>query len=599
MAQLQSSLIRRSFPVSQTKKGMTKRKRKAFILMLLTTFILIGVVGSRLFYLQIMQGQYYSQLAEQNRVRLISTSEERGRILDRKGRILAGSKLSYSVVLQPKAHQPAEWNSIFSRLSKILGISTEKLEQYLQQAGYRSLQPIVVERGINAAEMTRIREQLSNFQGVEVRPTLMRDYPNGTLAAHVLGYVGEIDAQTMKARQNQGYHFGDLIGKAGIEAAYEPQLRGQQGGQQVEVNGLGQIIRKLADKPAQPGQDVQLTIDLDLQKAAEAALGDRIGAIVALDPNNGEVLAMVSHPDFNPNLFVKQISPQAWQQLQAKQFPFVNRALQGYPPASTFKVITTIAALESSKYSPNTVLNTYPYLSAGGSQIWESNKVGFGSIGFIDALAWSSNTFFAQVAIGTEAKPLLEWAKRFGFGASTGIELAAEEAHGLVPDPAWKQKQLKEGWYVGDTINTAIGQGMLLATPLQVAVMFAAVRNGGYRIQPSLVKQRQSQNQRNSLNLKPETLRVLQQGLRSVVVKGTGQALNVSTLPSVSGKSGTAEDPPRPTHAWFGAYAPSDVPEIVVVAFAENAGGGGGAIAAPMIRQVIEAYFNVKQPNTG
>ncbi|MER3435630.1 MAG: hypothetical protein C4288_20110 [Leptolyngbya sp. ERB_1_1] len=181
----------------------------------------------------------------------------------------------------------------------------------------------------------------------------------------------------------------------------------------------------------------------------------------------------------------------------------------------------------------------------------------------------------------TEAKPMLNWAKRFGFGEPTGIELVAEEAHGLVPEPAWKQKQLKEGWYVGDTINTAIRQGMLQATPFQVAVMFAAVGNGIYHVQPSVVKQRQAQNQRNSLNLKPKTLRVLQQGLRSVVVKGTGQALNSFTLPSVSGKSWTAEDPPRPTHAWFGA----------------NAGGGGGEIAAPMIRDVMTAYFKAKQPN--
>ncbi|BAU15941.1 penicillin-binding protein 2 (plasmid) [Leptolyngbya sp. NIES-3755] len=600
MTRFQLSSVRRfRFAAPSVKKGIAKRK-KAFILMLLTALLLLGGLGGRLFYLQVIQGKYYFQLAEQNRIRLISTSEERGKILDRKGRILAGSKLSYSVVLQPIAHQPAEWNSILSRLSKILGISTANLENYLKQSGYRSRQPIVVKRGINVAEVTRIKEQLSGFQGVEVRPALMRDYPHKTLAAHVLGYVGEIDAETMRSRQGQDYHFGDLVGKAGIEAVYESQLRGQQGGQQVEINGLGQIVRKLADKPAQPGQDVQLTIDLDLQKAAEDALGDRTGAIVALNPSNGEVLAMASRPGFDPNLFVKQISSQAWQQLQAKQFPFLNRALQAYPPASTFKIVTTTAALESGKYTPNTVLGTYPYLSTGGGQIWESNRAGFGQVGFVDALAWSSNTFFAQVAIGTEAKPLLDWAKRFGFGETTGIEVSNEEAHGLVPDPDWKQKQLKEGWYVGDTINTAIGQGMLQATPLQIAVMFSAVGNGGYRVKPSLVKKSQVipvQNQGNALNLKPETLRVLQAGLRSVVSKGTGQALNESTLPSVSGKSGTAEDPPRPNHAWFGAYAPSDNPKIVVVAFAENSGGGGGAIAAPMIRQVMDVYFKTKQPN--
>ena len=570
--------------------------------MLLTALILLGGLGGRLFYVQIVQGKYYAQLAQENRVRLITTREERGRIVDRQGRILAGSKLSYSIALQPSAHQPTEWTTILSRLSKILDIPTADLQNRLNQATNRSQWAVVVKRGINAAQVTQIKEQLSSFQGVEVRQDLMRHYPNGTLAAHVLGYVGEIDAETMKARQGQEYHFGDLLGKAGIEAVYESQLRGQQGGQQVEVNGVGQIIRKLADKPAQPGQEIQLTLDLELQKAAEVALGDRIGAIVALNPMTGEVLAMASRPDFDPNLFTKQISSQAWQQLQAKQFPFVNRALQAYPPASTFKIITTIAALESSKYRANTVLDTYPYLSIGGSQIWESNRSGFGRVGFVDALAWSSNTFFSQVAVGIGATPILDWAKRFGLGQNTGIELSAEEAHGFVPSPDWKQKQLKEGWYVGDTINTSIGQGMMQVTPLQAAIMFAAVGNGGYRVQPFLVKKNPAisvRQQKKSLNLKPETLRVLQAGLRSVVSKGTGQALNETRLPPVSGKSGTAEDPPRPTHAWFGAYAPSDKPEIVVVAFAENAGGGGGAIAAPMVRQVMETYFKTKQSDTG
>lgn len=585
---------------SRGQKTTIQRKRKAMILMLLTALILLGGLGGRLFYVQVVQGKYYAQLAQENRVRLITTREERGRIVDRQGRILAGSKLSYSIALQPSAHQPTEWTTILSRLSKILDIPTVDLQNRLDQATNRSQWAIVVKRGINAAQVTQIKEQLSNFQGVEVRQDLMRHYPNGTLAAHVLGYVGEIDAETMKARQSQEYHFGDLIGKAGIESVYESQLRGQQGGQQVEVNGVGQIIKKLADKPAQPGQEIQLTLDLELQKAAEVALGDRIGAIVALNPMTGEVLAMASRPDFDPNLFTKQISSQTWQQLQAKQFPFVNRALQAYPPASTFKIITTIAALESGKYNSDTVLDTYPFLSIGGSQIWESNRSGFGQVGFVDALAWSSNTFFSQVAVGTGATPILDWAKRFGLGQNTGIELSAEEAHGFVPDPDWKQKQLKEGWYIGDTINTSIGQGMMQVTPLQAAVMFAAVGNGGYRVQPFLVKKNSgisAQPQKSSLNLKPETLRVLQAGLRSVVSKGTGQALNETTLPSVSGKSGTAEDPPRPTHAWFGAYAPSDKPEIVVVAFAENAGGGGGAIAAPMICQVMNAYFNPNQSN--
>ena len=254
---------------------------------------------------------------------------------------------------------------------------------------------------------------------------------------------------------------------------------------------------------------------------------------------------------------------------------------------------TTAAAIESGKYSADTVLPTYPYIQAGGIQFWDWNRAGFGPQGFSGALKWSSDTFFYQIAMGIQGPTLIEWTRRFGFGRKTGIELSNEEAAGLVPDDAWKRKELNEGWFLGDSINMSIGQGFLQATPLQVAVMFAVPANGGYLVKPHVLKDNEpSRNWRQSLDLEPETLDVIRQGLRDVVDGGTGDALNVSNLPLVAGKSGTAEDPPRPSHTWFGAYAPLDKPEIVVVAFGENSGSGGGAFAAPKVRQVLEAYFN-------
>ncbi len=383
----------------------------------------------------------------------------------------------------------------------------------------------------------------------------------------------------------------------GVERAFEDQLRGEWGGQQVEVDGTGQVIKILGEKPSHAGQNIKLTLDLDLQKAAETALGNRKGAIVALDPNTGAVLAMVSHPAFDPNLFSTHITNTQWQHLQSADHPFINRGMQGYPPASTFKVVTTTAGIESGKFSPDTVLGTYPSITVGGIEFADWNHAGFGPLGFVGALSFSSDTFFYQIGMGVGGPTLIQTTRRFGFGRKTGIELAREESAGLVPDEPWKLKELKDGWYMGDTVNMSIGQGYLQVTPLQLAVMFAVPANGGYLVTPHLLMDEEvTRSWRESLNLKPETLQVLRQGLRAVVTDGTGTVLNVSTVPPVAGKSGTAEDNNRENHTWFGAYAPADKPRIVVVAFGENSGGHGGSVAGPMVLQVLNTYFNHKQP---
>lgn len=335
---------------------------------------------------------------------------------------------------------------------------------------------------------------------------------------------------------------------------------------------------------------------MDLQKAAEAALGDRKGAIVAIDPRNGAVLAMVSRPAFDPNLFSTRITDAQWKQLQSEDHPFVNRALQAFQPASTFKIVTTTAGLESGKFSPDSVLPTYPSITIGGVEFNDWNRAGFGALDFPGAIAWSSDTFFYQVGMTIGDQILIDWTRRFGFGRKTGIELATEEAPGLVPDDAWKREEVKEGWFLGDTVNMSIGQGYLLTTPLQVAMMFSVPANGGYRVKPHLLKDHEeSQNWRDSLNLSPTTIQKLRDGLRGVVTYGTGTAVDDPNLPAIAGKSGTSEDVGGGSDTWFGAYAPADNPEIVVVAFAEKSGGGGGSVGAPMVRQVLQVYFKLKK----
>ncbi len=568
---------------------------QALVLMLGITLLLFGGLGSRLAYLQLLEGERNHKLAENNRIRLIPKQPERGKVLDRKGRILAGSRLSHAVFLWPLARKKSEWPDTLSGLAKILKVPEASIQRRLEQAGYNSPSLIRIARGISPAQITALQEHSGELEGVEVDAEAVRYYPNGDLAAHVLGYTGELTDEELEKLKPDGYRLGDVIGQMGVEYAFERQLRGEWGGQQVEVDGSGQVLRILGEKPTRAGRDVQLTLDLDVQKAAEKALGNTKGAIVAIDPNNGAVLAMVSRPAFDPNLFSTRITEADWQKLQSADHPFVNRALQAFPPASTFKIITTTAAIESGIFPANTVLSTFPYLTVGGIQFWDWNRAGFGPLGFAGALAWSSDTFFYQVAVRMGEKPLLDWTRRYGFGRKTGIELAVEEAKGLVPDDAWKRKELGEGWFAGDTVNTSIGQGFLQVSPIQTAVMFAVPANGGYLVKPHLLKDNEeARNWRESLNLKPETVRVLKEGLRQVVTGGTGHALNVSTVPPIAGKSGTAEDPPRQSHTWFGAYAPADKPEIVVVAFGENSGGGGGSFTGPMTLKVLEAYFKTK-----
>lgn len=573
------------------------RNYQSIFVMLIVSVFLLGGIGSRLAYLQLIEGNRNRQLAENNRIRLIPKQPIRGNIFDRKGRVLASSRLSYAVYVWPIALKQAQWPTTLKRLSKILNIPEQEMQKRIEKAGYTSPELLRIARDINPAQYTALAEFSNDLDGVEVDTEAVRNYPNGDLGAHILGYTGELNDEELARRKTQKYRSGDIVGQMGVEEAFEDTLRGEWGGQQVEVDGAGEVLRVLGQKKAKSGKDVYLTIDLDVQKAAEAALGKRQGAVVAINPNNGAVLAMVSHPTFDPNIFSTRISPEIWKRLQGEDHPFVNRALRGFPPASTFKIITATAGMESGKFSPDTVLETYGALTIGGVTFGEWNHAGFGPLGFVGALAMSSDTFFYQIGRGTGGDKLIEWTRKYGFGQKTGIELKGEESEGLVADDAWKQKNLQLEWTVGDTVNMSIGQGFLEVTPLQIAGMFAVPANGGFRVKPHLLKNDEESKQwRQSLNIKPDTVKVIREGLRQVVAGGTGAVMNVPEIPPASGKSGTAEAPPGEAHAWFGSYAPSDKPEIAVVAFCEHSGGGGGKTAAPIVLEVMKAYFGKNKP---
>jgi penicillin-binding protein 2 len=571
------------------------RGYQAWVLMTIIAMGLIGVIGSRLAYLQLNQGTKNRQIAENNRVRTVAKPPVRGNIYDRKGRLLAGNKLSHSLFIWPLATKRENWLKNRRQIAEILQLNEEEIQAKVANVLVNSTNRVRIARDLTEAQITRLQEYGADTDGIDVDIESVRHYPGGQLAAHVLGYTGEMNDRELTQRRSQGYRLGDVTGKMGLESTLESQLRGEWGGTQIEVDGSGRLQQFLGQKVSKPGRDVTITLDLELQKVAEEAIGQNKAAIVAMDPRTGEILVMASRPAFDPNSLSGRISPDIWKKLQGQDHPFVNRALRPFPPASTFKIVTTTAGLESGKFKPDTILQTYASIRVGGFTFADWNHAGFGPQGFPGALKWSSDTFFYQVGQRVGGPTLIEWTRKYGYGKKTGIELP-EESKGLVADDTWKQLNYKMPWTIGDTINMSIGQGFLQTTPLQVAGMFAVPANGGFHVQPHLVKDPTRKEWRESMNLKPSTIATLRKGLREVVDGGTGAVMNTPTVPNAAGKSGTAEAPPGPSHVWFGSYAPANKPEIVVVAFGEHTGGGGGKTAAPMVLKVMEAYFNGGKP---
>ncbi len=563
--------------------GMGRQPAWLFAVVLLFS----GAMVLRLAWLQLHQGAENRQRADENRIRLVPRNPIRGRLLDRQGRVLATSQLTYNLYIQPRQVSDQSWPALRDRLVALLTIPASQLDRQRSRgddsAGFR----IQLAEGLKPEQVLRFREQAGNLQGAEVDVDVLRHYPHGRLGAHVLGYTSGITEEEYDRLSERGYRIRDRVGRSGVEKAFEAHLRGEWGGQQVEVNAAGEVQRVLGEKPASAGKDLRLTLDLPLQQAAERALdGVRKGAIVAMDPQTGAIRALASRPTYDPNLFSPAPSVSQWRDLNAPDAPLLNRALQGFPPASTFKIVTSIAALESGKYAPDSKeLTTASFCHAG---LCYRDHVSMGPIGFPLALAVSSNSFFYRAALKMGPDPLFKAARQLGFGSPTGLELEEEESAGLLGDQAWKKTVLGEPWTAVDTITSAIGQGAVLVTPLQMARMYAAVANGGWLVTPHLVERAP---EREWIGFKPETLATVRQGLRKAVLEGTAKALNEPGLPPAAGKTGTAEDPPRPVHAWFGGYAPADQPQLVVIALGENSGGYGGTVAAPMAKVLMGSWF--------
>ncbi|MEG4575428.1 penicillin-binding protein 2 [Microcoleus sp. N3A4] len=583
--------------LGETPKKQDRPIHRALVFMLVATGLL-GLHASRLVELQLVQGKQNRERAENNRVRLVPMPANRGHIIDRKGKLLAGNNLARSVYLWPKEQTPEEWKATAEKLSPLIKIPSKEILQKLKQVDPLSYRPVRIKQAMSPEVFVPLAEQVGQMRGVEVRPEANRYYPEGSLAAHVLGYIGEATAADLEAHPE--YPMGMIVGQMGIEASSNKQIAGVWGDRLIEVNAQNQELRLMGETPPKPGEAVQLTIDLEMQKAAETALGNRRGAVVALDVKTGAVLVMASHPTFDPNLFTRKISKDDWATLQDQENSFLNRAMQGYPPGSTFKIVTSVAGMESGKFSPDSILGTSSYITVGGIDFNEHSG-GYGYIGFRDALAFSSNTFFYQVGMSTGPEQISKWGHRLGIGKDTNLNLLGLSGgdHGQIPTPDDKEKIYKEPWYAGDTVTMAIGQGLVLVTPLEEAVMVSSIANGGYRVKPHLLTSMTGKPQTKSVytGMKPSTIQVIKEGLIAVVAEGTGQGMNDGTIPMTAGKTGTSEVIGQQDHSLYVAFGPADKPEIAIAVVVEN-GGFGSVAAAPIAKEVFQAYFlKSKKPN--
>ena len=434
---------------------------------------------------------------------------------------------------------------------------------------------------------------------------LIRNYPYKSLAAHVIGYTQPITNSEYQFLASKGYQLNDLIGRTGIEYVYEDFIRGEWGGEMVEVNSLGKFQKSLGIKPSKQGNDIQLTIDVNLQLVAEKVLKNKkAGAIIVMDPRDGAIIAMASKPTFDLNFFSKDFKPEKEYNkiFNSPEKPLLNRALNAYDPGSVWKIVTALAGLESGKFPIDTMLETKPCILYGSQCFREHNDLGFGLIGYEDALRVSSNTFFYQVGYEVGVDEIHEVSKKLGFNSLSGIEISEQENIGLVASSQWAKEGRgwgepgKTPWIPEDIASMSIGQMVVQVTPIQIARAYAAIANGGYLVTPHLTKKDEGSLSEKSIikiDIDPKHIQIVKNGLKKVVESGTGVSINagVTNLPPVAGKTGTAEDwKTGLDHAWFVCFSPSVKSELLVVAFAQNTPGGGSVHALPMAKEILKAW---------
>ena len=604
---------------SLEKNLFTNRIVAAFIVIsLLTTGLIV-----RLVYLQIVGHEHYSLLAKDNSIKIVPLVPTRGMIYDRHGKVLAENTTSYSLEIIPE--QVPNMDETLQRLQTLLDVSTEEIEQYQKlrkrQKRFAS-SPLLL--NMNDEQLAKFAVARPYFPGVDIHRQLVRHYPYGDLAAHVVGYVGRINENEMKELPLAEYRGSSHIGKLGIELSYENDLHGKTGYAEIETNVQARLLNTIKEVNPEPGSNLYLTLDIDLQKTAYDALGGFNGAVVAIEIKTGGVLAFVSRPGFDPNPFVVGISNNDYEALQSNENqPLYNRALRGlYPPGSTVKPFVALAGLEYEAITPEQKLFCPGYYQLPGvtHKYRDWKKGGHGSVSMNQAITESCDVYFYRLAATLGIDNMVSFMQKFGFGEKTGIDLMGEKS-GLLPTRQWKREKKNQAWYPGETLITGIGQGYLQVTPIQLAKATAALANQGKVITPFLVDKVVSAKGSHpgselsyyNISVKTDNVNAVIAGMVNVVhsARGTAKGINKNINYQIAGKTGTAQvlgikqnakynenniDFKYRDHALFVSFAPVDDPKIAVVVIAEN-GGHGGSVAAPIAGQVIKQYLEENHEN--
>ena len=585
---------------------------KFFYFFLVLVFL---IVLARLWWLQIINGDYFFDLSENNRIKLQEITAPRGIIYDRNRVILAKNIPSFDVsLLRPGVKSLEE---ILPFLSNALNIPPEEIVRRVQNSlSQPRRKPIKIKADVKRKELSLIEFFKLNLPNIVIEAFPKRHYPFKKSLSHVLGYLGKINETELKNLASDDYGIGDYIGKSGVEKVFDKRLRGKNGWVQFEVDAIGRKKRSLGSFHPSPGENFYLTIDVDLQCLADKALGDNMGAVVVMDPNNGEILALVSHPSFDINLFSRGISSDKWNSLvKNNNSPLNNKVIQGlYPPGSLFKIITAISALEEKKITPGTTFfctDSFPF----GNRVYHCwKKGGHGELNLYEAIEQSCDIYFYNLGRLVGIDSLAHYAGLFGLGKPTGFVFQSEKP-GLIPTKEWKEKTKKIPWQKGETLSSAIGQSFNLVTPLQMAVLISAIANNGKIYIPKLIKKitdtddkiikESSAEPASQVPISPESIRIIRESLYRVIQspRGTGKAARIEGV-EMAGKTGTSQVVSLPAdqqksklpfcfrdHAWFAAFAPFDKPRIAVVVLVEH-GGSGSETAVPIAKQILHYFFS-------
>lgn len=577
--------------------------RRVLALSAVASFGFLCLFG-QLWYLQVLEGERLLEMSERNRVRIRPVTAPRGILFDRHGEALVDNRPAFTLSLVPQELEDPD--TVLARLAVLLKIPIQELQESVSRVPADSIRAVRIRRGLTLQDVAKVQERRIELPGVVVEAEPQRFYPAGAFASHLLGYVREVNDEQMRRGR---YRRGDLIGQNGLERLLDEYLRGRDGGERIEVDALGRPVRVIEREEPEPGAQIVTTIDRRIQEAAERAMAGYAGAAVVLDPRSGDVLAMASSPAYDLEQFTGNLDREDWLRLvRDPGFPLLNRAIQSqYAPGSVFKVVVAAAGLQEGTLTPVDRVYCNGEFRLGTWTFRDWKRGGHGHVDLRRSLVHSCNIFYYQAGLRVGPETVARYARAFGFGSPTGIDVPGERA-GLVPSPAWKKERSRRPWTAGDTVNSAIGQGQLLVTPLQVARMMGAFANGGILWKPRLLQRVVGPNgallyaeptrMTGQVDLSPVVWAFLRSTLAEVVTEGTGRGARLPTV-RIAGKTGTAQRVARDRvaggndHAWFASFAPVEDPEVVVVVLVER-GGKGGQVAAPIAKQIYETIFPEK-----